>query len=492
MQPSSEAIATIIQEQVARADNNLPPLRAINDTVTESNEIYPAPFQPLPVARRLMADEFTDQGANIIAWWQNDWWMWETASWQLVEDELDIKEPIWKRLGESSYSKDKDTVVPWAPTTTRVHNLMQPLQICSRLPSSLPAPMWLRDNPPAPAHEYISLSNGLLNITTMEMTDHTPEYFNTWALDFTYDAAAKCPTWDTFLGEVFEHDPAGQDLLQEMAGYFVSGKTDLQKALMLVGPGRSGKGTISRTLQKLVGNGNTVSPSLSSIGSEFGMAELIGKPLAVLEDARAADGNRNSAAVEKLLNVIGEDALSINRKNQSYWNGTLPTRFMLISNETPRFLDSSGAIATRFMAMKLTKSFKGKEDSNLGAKIDAELSGIFNWALKGLHRLEDHGKFTTPGTMAEMQDLLNDLASPAAKFLDENYTVTGDQGDYLTVSEVHRQFKLWCQEEEMETSNRDTFVQRLTAADPGVTMKNNAPDGQPKARRFFGIKVKPW
>lgn len=455
--------------------------------------VYPAPHMPLKVAEQLMSEDFTNEyGQHVLAWWQHDWWLWETSSWRQVEDELDVIEPIWRRLEDSVYYKDEDTTVPWAPTTARVNNILQPLQICSRLPPRADAPMWLTDEPGDDAGEFISLRNGLLNIKTMEHIDHTPAYFNTWELDFDYDPDAECPVWNKFLGDVFENDPLGEDLLQEMAGYFVSGKTNLQKALMILGPRRSGKGTISRTMKQLVGLDNTVSPSLNSIGSEFGMAELIGKPLAVLEDARAAETHRGSSAVERLLNVIGEDAVSLNRKQKAYWNGTLPTRFMLISNQTPRFLDSSGAIASRFMAIKLTRSFEGNEDTTLGAKLNQEISGIFNWALEGLHRLEHQGRFTVPEKQGEVLELLNDLASPAAKFLDEHYVVTGDPGDTLKVSEVHEKYKVWCEAQEYGTSNRDTFVSALTAADARVSMKNTAIDGEPKARRFFGLRNKSW
>lgn len=460
------------------------------DTAEDWN-IYPSPSLPMGVARRLVADLFTTGGHKTLVFWRGDWWIWEGPAWRQVEDDLDVKEHLWNRLEQVSYDH-KDGVKAWAPTTAKIHNIMEPLAIRSRLGGSVNAPAWLDGTEHPDAEHIVSLRNGLLDLETRTMAPHTPTYFNSWALSFDYDPAAECNVWESFLNEVFAHDPAGAQLLQEYAGYLISGRMDHHKAMLLIGPARAGKGVISRTLKQLVGVDNTVSPSLHSMGSEFGMADLIGKPLAIVEDARADDDRRNNATVERLLNVIGEDAVSINRKNIDFWNGTLPTRFLLVSNEMPRFLDSSGAINTRFMSVKLRRSFADNPDTTLGQKINQELAGVFNWALAGLDRLEQQGHFTRPATMDEIQDLMGDMSSPSSKFLDETYIVTGDDADHIHVSEVHGKYKVWCEDQEMKPSNRDTFVQRLVAAEPQLSAKNTSINGGKKARWIFGLKEKPW
>lgn len=457
----------------------------------EDYNVYPAPSQPMQVARRLVSDLFTTNGLSTLVYWRGDWWKWERSAWRLLDDELDVKEPLWHRLEEVTHIVE-DVEKPWTPTTSKVHNLLEPLAIRSRISGTTDAPAWLDGTDHPPAGTVISMQNGLLNLETKELATHSPRFFNTWALSFDYDPAATCPVWDKFLSEVFAHDHSAALLLQEYVGYLISGRTDMHKALLIVGPRRGGKGTISRTVQQLVGVANSVSPSLASLGSEFGLASLIGKPLAVVEDARADDDRRNNATVERLLNIIGEDAMSINRKNKDYWDGQLPTRFMLFSNETPRFLDSSGAITSRFISVRLKASFGDKPDTQLGAKLRQELSGIFNWALAGLERLERQGEFTIPETMAEMTDLMSDLASPVMRFLDEQFTITGDDDDTMTVTEVFTKFKGWAEDQEMKTMNRDTFIQRVLAAQPSVSFKNTAIGGQPKTRLFFGMKEKSW
>ena len=170
----------------------------------------------------------------------------------------------------------------------------------------------------------------------------------------------------------------------------ISGRLDLHKILLLVGPTRAGKGVIARTLTALVGHDNVAGPTLSSLGGDFGLAPLLGKPLAVVSDARMS-GRGSQVVVERLLAISGEDSITVNRKYRDQWTGKLPSRFMVISNELPQLGDASAAIAGRFVALLLTKSWYGHEDTGLEGQIRTELSGILNWALDGLDAAREGG-----------------------------------------------------------------------------------------------------
>ena len=56
-------------------------------------------------------------------------------------------------------------------------------------------------------------------------------------------------------------------------------------------------------------------------------------------------------AVERLLSISGEDSITVDRKYRAPWTGRLPTRFLILTNELPRFADSSGALASRFVLL---------------------------------------------------------------------------------------------------------------------------------------------
>jgi hypothetical protein len=110
-------------------------------------------------------------------------------------------------------------------------------------------------------------------------------------------------------------------------------------------PTRSGKGTIARMLAELVGRGHVAGPTLASLGTNFGLSPLLGKPLAIVSDARLGNTPAD-AVVERLLSITGEDMLTVDRKFKEPWSGKLSTRFVILSNELPKFRTPPGRSPT--------------------------------------------------------------------------------------------------------------------------------------------------
>jgi hypothetical protein len=144
-----------------------------------------------------------------------------------------------------------------------------------------------------------------------ELLEHTPRFFNVTAVPFDYEKDASEPSrWFGFLHDLWGEDADSVKALQEFFGYVVSGRLDMHKILLVVGPTRAGKGVIARTLTALVGPDNVAGPTLSSLGGEFGLAPLLGKPLAIVSDARLS-GRGSQVVVERLLAISGEDTITV-------------------------------------------------------------------------------------------------------------------------------------------------------------------------------------
>jgi putative DNA primase/helicase len=202
-------------------------------------------------------------------------------------------------------------------------------------------------------------------------------------------------------------------------GYCLMSDTRQQKMLMVVGPKRSGKGTIARVLRALVGKENVCGPTLASLSTNFGLWPLLGKSVGIISDARLGGRTDSQAVVERLLSISGEDALTVDRKNLQPITCKLPTRLMIFSNELPRLGDSSGALAGRMVVLRLRESFYGREDHGLTDRLLAELPGILLWAIEGWRRLRERGYFAQPASANELAGEMADLGSPAAVFLRE-------------------------------------------------------------------------
>jgi len=249
-------------------------------------------------------------------------------------------------------------------------------------------------------------------------------------------------------------------------GEVIGGDTRQQKIFLFVGPRRGGKGTIGRVLTGLLGKHNVAAPTLAGLATNFGLQELIDRPLGLISDARLGSKADSTIVVERLLSISGEDSITVDRKYKDPWTGRLPTRFVVLTNELPRLLDSSGALSSRFVLLVLTKSFLGAENPKLTDELLAEAPGILNWVLEGLDRLHKRGHFRMPTASEEALVQLEDLSSPVAAFLRDRC----EQGPEfeIAVEELWSAWKDWCVDENRHPGTKANFGKDLKATAPTV------------------------
>jgi putative DNA primase/helicase len=253
---------------------------------------------------------------------------------------------------------------------------------------------------------------------------------------------------------------------------------------LLVGPKRGGKGTIGRVLTGLLGVHHVAAPTLASLSTNFGLQPLIGKPLALISDARLSTKADSKIVVERLLSISGEDSLTIDRKYPDPWTGRLPTRFLVMTNELPRLSDASGALASRFILFVLTRSFYGSENPKLTGELLAEAPSILNWALEGLDRLNARGYFVNPESGADAVRQMEDLSSPISAFIRDRCIVGGRYA--ATMDALWGSWKTWCEGDNRHPGVKTVFGRDLRAAVP--TLKHARPrDADDRVYTYQGI-----
>jgi putative DNA primase/helicase len=432
----------------------------------------PNPALPMAVARALVAQEDW-----LLHFWQGEFYEYAETHWARMD-----KGQMFTRLSlatESAMYEGKnaagdDMMKPWAPTPGRIKDLETML-------GSGVVPFYGEND------VCMALLNGVIDVETRALKDHTPARFNTSVLPFAYDPEATCPAWLAFLESSLPGDAEAHALIQQWFGYVLSGKKDLHKILALVGPRRSGKGTVASVLQAMVGPEGWAAPILSQLARPFGTEDLIGKRLAVMGDVRWR-GRDTQEAVPILLALGSEDGMTINRKNEKSWTGRLAVRAMMMSNDLPSFIDPSGALAGRLMLVEFSESFYGREDRRLMNNLLQELPGILNWALDGLAALDDAGAFTEPASAGGARDEMERGSSPAYDWADSWYDF--DAGaERISVEAAFTDFLDWCKENNIRhESNRRSFSRDVRSAlkTRGVTVKRDT-TGQ-KLTYVYGMR----
>jgi len=442
--------------------------------------VAPHPKDLVDVAEFLLED-------GDIKRWRGDWWVLdESGRWESADRE-DFENRLKQTLRDCDYI-DGGHPKRWAPTAALMAEILSTLKEFAALPTKADAPFWLADeDDQPPASECIVVGNSewgqdILHLPTRDVRDG--ELFTPVSISCGYDEDAQCPEWELFLKSLWGDDEKSIAALQEIFGYVIAGKANIQKLFLIVGPKRSGKGTIVRILENLIGEGNHTGTSLAQAGEKFGLQSLIGKSLAVVGDARLA-GRNMTATTERLLSISGEDTQTVQRKYRVDWTGRLGVRFLILSNEMPAFPDASGTIASRFVILRTTKSWAGCEDLELQERLLRELPGILNWSLDGRDRIVDAGRFTEPASMANDHEDMLYAASPIQKFggdvlqFGEEFSIRGD--------DIFALWSDWAKANGEKVGTSATFGRDFKAAYAQIEHKQRRVDGGSRTWFYLGV-----
>lgn len=341
-----------------------------------------------------------------------------------------------------------------------------------------------------PAH-YVCFRNGVLDVAGWVWQPHDKDNGNVNALAYDYRLEAACPTWESFLLNTFEGDHERVALLQEWFGYNLVRSYAHHKIMLMIGKTRSGKGTIGRVLEELVGTENYSGGSLSALVRDEQLANLDGKLAYFVGDAeRSVSGNIRSLVVEKLKTISGYDTLTFNRKYLKAKTARLPARITIAANEVPAMFDDSGALAGRLLILPFNKSFLGNEDLTLSDRLSNEIEGIAIWALHGLERLSRCGKFTEPAASELTREDINRQFSPLQEFVAD--CVAAKEGSLVLSGEMYDAYCNWATVNgEQHVANRHAFHTSVGGALPPCAQydRYTTDDGR-RSRGWKGISIR--
>lgn len=249
----------------------------------------------------------------------------------------------------------------------------------------------------------INLENGYFNIATGRFTPHplrkrkacgfleSDPYISTIQLPFQFDREARCDRFIQFVNEVVEPDTVR--VIQELLGLLLIGNR-YQKIFFFLGPGRNGKGILSKVCQWLVGKDNYSNVSIDEIGGKFVRVRLHNKLLNV--SGEIAAGKLRTAHWLKALS--GGDEIEAEKKYGQSFNFRVHANLLFAMNELAD-MDYDRALYERIELILFPNTFWKNTDYGLEETLYSELSGIFNWAIIGLRHLLKRGHFKPSESM---------------------------------------------------------------------------------------------
>jgi|LSQX01.3.fsa_nt_gb putative DNA primase/helicase len=267
--------------------------------------------------------------------------------------------------------------------------------------------------------EEIPLINGILNIRTRELTEHTPQkiFFN--KLPVTYDPDADCPNVLNHFRNILNSDEEVK-VMMELFGYLLLKEYKIEKAVMFVGFGRNGKSKTIELMKRFIGAENCASLPLRALHEEsFSLSELFGKMANLAADLSKTDLQETGM----IKSLIGRDTIQAKRKYLRDLNFVNYAKMIFAANELPKIFDTTDGFWTKWVLIEFPYKFVTQEQYDSASEEDRkmwkimdpdiieklteeeELSGLLNYALDGLDRLLAHKDFSYTKSTNEVKDM---------------------------------------------------------------------------------------
>lgn len=380
-----------------------------NDNILESDH---ADY----IMRKWIKSKWSRDNNVILCKYLGDYYVYRNGKYDKIDIDI-IESSIWKFAEGKRYIAAKDIKL-LKLTKSKIRDILSASSMI--VPHIVEEPTWIKDNQPE-VDKLLCFENGNLNIDNREFYASTPNLFITQQVPYDYNPNLDSKLWYDFLNEIFDEDQQRISLLQEWFGYVLSSSRNHEKFMLLTGVPRSGKSTIIEVLGHTIGKHNTVSTSFSQLGERFGLSNLIGKKAAMIGDARTGNRRTMDMAMSKILQIVGNDPLGIDRKGKEVVTVKLPCAFSIAMNELPAFSDYAKAVQTRALLIGFDISFAGREDFFLKGELikEADQGKLIKFALEGLDRLNKQGEFTKPSASEELTDEFDKLISPLQTFISE-------------------------------------------------------------------------
>jgi len=288
-------------------------------------------------------------------------------------------------------------------------------------------------SPPNTNKILINLKNGTLEIDkqNVKLRDHHRDDFLTYVLDYDYSPKATAPIFKKFIGEVLP-DVKAQNVLQEFLGYVFSANLKLEKVAVLYGSGANGKSVFYEVITTLMGKDNS---SFKGLGDICMKGERGDNHRAELESKLinfASELNPQGADIEIFKALVSGEPVSARRLYKDVYTFRNTAKLIFNANKLPTETERTHGFFRRFLIIPFDVTIPdNKKDINLHNKIiNAELSGVLNWAIDGLKRLLSNEDFTYSEAIAEAVETYKKETNSVALFVDEEGIIPHEDGKF--------------------------------------------------------------
>jgi P4 family phage/plasmid primase-like protien len=299
------------------------------------------------------------------------------------------------------------------------------------------------------------VKNGTVDLRTGKLRPSRPEDNNTRCADVTYDPNAGCPEWLEHIKLVTSRrrpdgtlvaDPELARFVQRWIGYTLTGSTDEQKLFFGFGKGNNGKNVLIETVLDLMGDyAIKQSPKLVlGDGNEHStiIADLAGVRMVFIDETPKGKVNDS-----RLKELTGSKKIRARKIAQDSFEFKVKFKLWLAGNNKPRVTDTTEGFWRRLDLVPFDAEIPPERRvKDYGKVLQAEWSGILNWALEGLKSYLELGGVGAPNRVRDAVTEYREQENVFGQFVEDTF-VAGTTGAWYPTKFLRRVYELWCADE---------------------------------------------
>lgn len=332
---------------------------------------------------------------------------------------------------------------------------------------------------------YIVLNNGVYWWQDDHLELHSPALGAMTRLPITYDPVAIPHYVNHWLTQVLGDDDEMMRHIWEVLGYFLMTGNPMQKIFLFIGEGGNGKGTLMRLIRWMLGRENYSSISMHQlVDDRFASSGLYGKIANISGDLSA----KFLTDPQILKEITGGDSISASRKHGQAFEFVPYAVPIFAANEFFRTSDTSKGWRRRWEVIDFNRDVESAGGVFDEQDLFDDAAGVFNFAMDGLRRLMDRGRFLPPDAVREATTRMHDAADPLLLWMDEDEGVYVGEGETDACTLVYGRYRTWCRRNGYNALASGPFGQRLLKL-PGITKTRPRTATGSRAYHYEGIGV---
>lgn len=297
------------------------------------------------------------------------------------------------------------------------------------------------------SEDYINFRNGILNIHSLELTEHTQELMSSIQIPCNWNGnETPTPNFDKFMNTLTSGDISTQKLILEYIGAVISNIQGwrFKKAMFLLGKGNTGKSTLINLIAGLIGSQNVAERDLKSLNERFGKTAAYNKRLIYSNDLAFMKIEENAV----FKNLTGGDSISIEFKNKEPFDFKFKGFLLYGMNDLPHFGGDKGDhVYDRIIIVKCDNVVpKNQLDPNLERKLFEERDGIIYKAVMALREAvgRNYQFSITQDCLENLTEYKRENSYPVEFWTTYMRPLNPDEKPSLESQKLYEFFKHWC------------------------------------------------